>query len=107
MKNKNQYITLEKFKEQIDLGVGKGVEDKFFKKISKMTVSEKWVIKTQKNSDDLCFICYDSKNIIYLKPCRHTGFCWECFLDYIKRKLVCPFCKNYIESAYIFHYDHE
>lgn len=40
----NDYITLETFKEQIDLGIAKGVEDKFFRKIDQLTQSEKKLI---------------------------------------------------------------
>ena len=62
-------------------------------------------MNTEKITDDICFICCDKNNEVYLKPCRHTGFCKDCFLDYIKTKDICPYCKKTIQQAYVYVYD--
>ena len=60
------------------------------------------VIKTNKNTQDSCMICYNDSNII--TNCEHT-YCDKCILKwYIFKNKDCPYCRNELDfskSSYI------
>lgn len=84
--DKNYYPLIE-FKKQLKVNAKK-TDGYFFQKNIK-----KENIENSSNYDKICYICFDKPFNIYLKPCRHTGFCITCFKKLLKNSTNCPICK--------------
>ena len=103
LKKVEDYVSLATFTDDFNLKIKK-VSDNYFVKNNNYENLEK-----QKNdeNENLCYICFNDQDEIYLKPCGHIGGCKTCFLEYVKKKLECPFCRKKIEYAYVIRYDEE
>jgi hypothetical protein len=47
----------------------------------------------------LCPICYDTPRTATLTPCCRQSFCLECLCECMKKKTVCPLCRQAIGSV--------
>lgn len=54
-----------------------------------------------------CVLCNRKPSEIIIKPCKHSGYCKTCMIDYLKANNVCPVCNIEIDSLVVFYYDEE
>ena len=57
-----------------------------FKKSDNFFTKEKDQNQSQ-NNNQICMICFDKKNEVILRPCGHSGLCFECFENYLKKSI--------------------
>jgi len=47
-----------------------------------------------------CTICFDKKSDAIILECGHGGICFDCGKQILKRKHICPFCRNPAVAIY-------
>ena len=65
-------------------------------------VLERRVVEYERDADDACSICFEvmvrKEKVLTLPECGHV-FHSECLFEWVRRKAVCPYCRNNISEA--------
>jgi len=61
------------------------------------TISELKKVIWKMKSESKCVFCRSQSDSVFY-PCGHSNSCYPCAIKCTKKKKVCPFCKNDVES---------
>ena len=48
--------------------------------------------------EELCIICMEKKIDTLIRPCNHMNLCHKCAGDLRSQSMVCPICKERMDS---------